>query len=408
MTAAALSNNGRNDYLPIGRLWRCDRPAGVAFHEEILEIASRNCYTYIMSEAVRHHYEEYPYPSYSLVASVRRCDTYALNLEAIWARFNGRLPRSEARRILIAGCGSFSPYPFAVANPRVPITALDLSRRSLQRARLHCLLHGRYNVVFTAGDLCDRQAVDGTFGLIDAYGVLHHLDDPLQGLKALAERLIDGGILRIMVYSRYARRDEESIRRAFKLLKIQDIKAIRRLFARARPGSRLRRFAEKSSEATSASGLADALLHPRVHTFRIDECMELVRGSGLQPLLFAHTDALEDVSDEIRRLRLLETEGRSPGNFVLYLGRKNGKSGPDIPDPHLILNPCLRGSVGCFDLGTLRIIPRLGHRTPPIGHRERRFLRPFLKAVSWKALSPAVQATAGGYLQALFLLRFRP
>ena len=81
-----------------------------------------------MSEAVRHHYEEYPYPSYSLVASVRRCDTYALNLEAIWARFNGSLPPTEARRILIAGCGSFSPYPFAVANPRIPITALDLSR----------------------------------------------------------------------------------------------------------------------------------------------------------------------------------------------------------------------------------------------------------------------------------------
>ncbi len=361
-----------------------------------------------MSEAVRRHYEEYPYPSYPLVASVRRCDTYALNLEAIWARFNGSLPPLKARRILIAGCGSFSPYPFAVANPRIPITALDLSRRSLQRARLHCLLHGRLNVAFTAGDLCDRQAVDGTFGLIDAYGVLHHLDDPLQGLKALAERLIDGGILRIMVYSRYTRREEESIRRAFKILKIQDVSAGKALIARARPGSRLRRFAEKSSEAASTSGLADALLHPCVHTFLIDECMELVRGSGLQPLLFAHTDALEDVSDEVRRIRLLETAGRSPGNFVLYLGGENGKSGPDIPDSHLMLNPCLRDSVGRFDLGTLRIIPRLGHRTPSIGHRERRFLRPFLKAVSWKTLTPAVQATADDYLQALFLLRFRP
>jgi SAM-dependent methyltransferase len=408
MTAAAPSNNGNNDYPPIGGLWRCDRPAGVAFREEVLEIVSRNCYRYTMSDAVRRHYEEYPYPLYPLVVSVRRCDTYALNLEALWARFNGSLPPPEAQRILIAGCGTFSPYPFAVANPRVSITALDLSRRSLQRAHLHCLLHGRYNVTYAEGELCDRQAVDGTFGLIDAYGVLHHLDDPLQGLKALAERLAEGGILRIMVYSRYARREEESIRRAFRLLKIQDIKSAKGLIVQARPGSRLSRFAENSSEAAFTSGLADALLHPCVHTFRIDKFLELVDGSGLQPLLFAHADALENVDDEIGRIRRLETNGRSPGNFVLYLGRKAGQSGPDIPDPLLVLNPCLRGSVGRFNLGTLRIIPRLGHPTPPIGYKERRFLRPFLKAVSWKTLSPAVQETADIYVQALFLVRFRP
>ncbi len=361
-----------------------------------------------MSDAVRRHYEEYPYPSYPLAASVRCCDTYALNLEALWARFNGRLPPVEARRILIAGCGSFSPYPFAVANPRIPITALDLSRRSLQRARLHCLLHGRRRVTFTAGDLCDPGVTDGRFGLIDAYGVLHHLEDPPQGLKALAERLTDGGILRIMVYSRYARREEESLRRAFRLLSIQDIKSIRRILARARPGSRLSRFVENSSETASASGLADALLHPCVHTFRIDDFLALVDGSGLQPLLFAHPGALGNVGSEIGRIRQLETTGRSPGNFVLYLGRKTGGPAPDISGPCLVLNPCLRGSVGRLHIGTLQILPRLGRRPPPLGRRERAFLRPFAQAVPWNTLSPAVQAAAGVYVKALFLLKFRP
>lgn len=372
----------------------------------MLEFAHRNCYMYDMSEAVHRHYEEYPYPSYPLAASVRRCDTYALNLDALWARFNGRLPQPEAKRILIAGCGSFSPYPFAVANPGIPITALDLSRRSLQRARLHCLLHGRLNVTFTAGNLVDPKVVDGKFGLIDAYGVLHHLENPLEGLKSLAEKLVDGGILRIMVYSRYARREEESIRRAFRLLKIRDIKAVRRLIYQAKPGSRLSRFAATSSEITSVSGLADALLHPCVHTFRIDQCMELAEGSGLQPLLFAHSDALEDVHAEIRRIRMLETAGRSPGNFVLYLGRKSCRSGPAIHDSLLMLNPCLRGSVGLLDFRTLRVIPRLGHRTPLIGYRERRFLRQFANAVPWKTLPASVQTAAGVYLKALFLLNF--
>lgn len=77
-----------------------------------------------MSDSVRRHYELYPYPKYPLLASVRRCDAYAGNLAALWSRFNGELPPQAAQRILIAGCGSFAPYPFALANPGVPILSL--------------------------------------------------------------------------------------------------------------------------------------------------------------------------------------------------------------------------------------------------------------------------------------------
>src|SRR6185369_9405136 len=197
-----------------------------------------------MSEAVRRHYEMYPYPHYPLLASVRRCDTYASNLAALWSRFNGELPPPQAARILIAGCGSFAPYPFALSNPGTAITALDLSAKSLRRARLHCLLHGLGGVEFLAGDLCHPGALQGQFGLIDAYGVLHHLEDPLTGLRTLAGRLVPGGILRVMVYSSYTRSEEESIRRALRLLKVTEPAAVQALIRRAAPDSRLRRFAE--------------------------------------------------------------------------------------------------------------------------------------------------------------------
>ena len=360
-----------------------------------------------MPDDVRKHYELYPYPRYPLLASVRRCDTYALNLTALWTRFNGTLPPHDAQRLLIAGCGSFSPYPFSLANPDIPITALDLSARTIRRARLHCLLHGRTNVRFRRGDLLDASLTEDPFGLIDAYGVLHHLDDPLAGLKALAGRLAPGGILRLMVYSRYARREEESIRRAFRMLGVADPAAARGMIARARPGSRLRRFAEATDEAAYDSGLADALLHPRVHTFLVGGLLELVRRSGLEPLLFAHQGALETVDEEVERLTAMEAARRSPGNLILYAGRD--VSGPcrGNDGSHVMLNPCLSRVVTPFSLGAAPIAPRLGVANPVLGRPERAFLRGFRSPRPWNALSGPDRAALPDYCRALFMLQFR-
>ena len=360
-----------------------------------------------MSDAVRRHYELYPYPSYPLLASVPLCDTYALNLTALWTMFNGVLPPEGAQRILIAGCGSFAPYPFALANPDSMITALDLSARSIRRARLHCLLHGCRNVNFQAGDLLDPTVVAERFGLIDAYGVLHHLDNPLAGLKALAARLTDGGILRIMVYSRYARIEEESVRRVFRLLRVKDPVAAERLIKRSKSGSRLRRFADASDEINFKSGLADALLHPCVHTFRIDGLMEIVRQTGLAPLLFAHNGALQDVGLEIERIRQMEVDKRSPGNFILYLGRNTSGACTDDTGSLIMINPCLQSVAGNFQIGTKNIPSRLGQPNPPIGRLERKFLRRFLKPVPWDAIKPESRSTASVFNKALFLLRYR-
>lgn len=361
-----------------------------------------------MSEAVRKHYETYPYPSYPLIASVRAQDTYALNLEAIWTRFNGALPFNVQKHILIAGCGSFAPYPFSLANPDAAITALDLSGRTLARAHLHCLLHGRRNIHFLTGDLVDPSIAPGPFANIDAYGVLHHLDDPLEGFMALAARLETGGILRVMVYSRYARREEESIRRAFRLLKVRDATTAQQLIDRSEPGSRLHRFSAASHEVGFVAGLADALLHPRVHTFRIDELMEMVHASGLEPLLFAHKDARENPEEEIGRLRRMEACKESPGNFVLYLG--HGTKGPCSLDREslLILNPCLRSSVGLFRIGAPRLPGRLGSPAPALDRRARAFLRRFIRPVQWDALTPESRKVAAVYINALFLLKYRP
>lgn len=360
-----------------------------------------------MPDSVRTHYERYPYPRYPLISSVRRCDTYALNLTALWTWFNGELPPVTSRRILVAGCGSFSPYPFSLANPESDITALDLSGRSLRRARLHCLLHGRRTVRFEQGDLCDPAAAQGEFGLIDAYGVIHHLPDPLQGLQALKRRLAPGGILRLMVYHRYARREEESLRRALRLLGVRDVAAARRLLDRSAPGSRVRAYLEGAGEAGFTAGLADALLHPQVVTYRIDELLELVRQAGLRIERFCHAGAAVRTAEEVERIRERETRRESNGNFLMLLRRDTDSREHGTGEACLLLNPCLREVVGRLRFGTVELPPRLGFDNPLLGRQERALLRMFLRPVEERECAPELLAAADAHLGSLFLLRYR-
>lgn len=357
-----------------------------------------------MSNNVRQHYQLYPYPAYPLLASVRSCDTYALNLHALQAAFYAMEP-AAAQRILIAGCGSFAPYPFAVANPQAQITALDLSANSLKRARLHCLLHRRFNIRYIEGDLLSHAETGNGYDLIDAYGVLHHMNNPLDGLLSLAGRLTENGIIRVMLYSRYARREEESIRRAFKMLDVHDAATAAALLKRAKPGSRLGEYARYAHEARSTSGVADALLHPLVHTFRVDDLLELISRSGLQLLRFAHPDAILDPDQEIERLRLLERDKQSPGNFIFYLGKR--PHAVESGEMYLQLNPCLKEAVSLFRLGRVAVAPRLGHDNPELSWGERRFLRYFITARSTKTLTAEEDELASIYTDTLFLLKYR-
>ncbi|SNB47875.1 methyltransferase domain-containing protein [Geobacter sp. DSM 9736] len=356
-----------------------------------------------MSNDVRMHYERHPYPQFPLFVSVRPCDTYHLNLESLSAFFYGRLP--EQRRILLAGCGSFSPYPTGIANRNAAITALDLSRRNLNRAHLHSILHGCFNIDYRQGDLLDTSTAPGLFNFIDCFGVLHHLADPLEGLRALERRLAPDGIIRIMVYSRYARRDEESIRRALRLLGIREISALKKLIRRAHPASRLGRYLAGSSEAKSGSGLADALLHPQALTFRIDQFRELISLAGLRPLRFAHWGALADVEEETQRLRGLEEVRGVTTNFIAYLGRSAPLSRENLPaGARLMLNPMLQECTGLLRLSKVQVAGRLGFPNPVLDRSNRAFLRRFRKPYPIAELTPSEQERAAPLLDAMFLV----
>lgn len=302
---------------------------------------------------VKAHYEKYVYPDFPRLSSVRGCDTYALSLEALWARFNSERLDPRAGQILLAGSGSFSPYPTAIANPKARITALDLSTANLHRAKQHTWLHLHFNVDFLAGDLTQAIHLFGkeVFHLIDCYGVIHHIHDDLVALQTLHALLKPGAFARLMVYSRCARRPIQAARRAMRILEIKDVREIKTLYRKAKFGSRLRECLDAAHEAAFDSGLADLLLHPYAKTYTLNELLGKLDQADLEPLWFMHPGALAEVDAEIARLRNREIERTLTVNFALFVGRKedaplrrewdNARTGRET---FISLNPVIKNS----------------------------------------------------------------
>lgn len=139
-----------------------------------------------------------------------------------------RACEDSVQSMLLAGCGTDEPVLHAALHVRARIRAIDLSKRSLRRAKLklgiYAALHParmwrdlllKRRVVFEAGDLVDvLQRKPEVFDHIQCVGVLHHQKDPFQMLGVLAASLKPAGALRLMVYSRSGRGVERAAQRS--------------------------------------------------------------------------------------------------------------------------------------------------------------------------------------------------
>ena len=101
-------------------------------------------------------------------------------------------------RILDAGCGTgVSTDYLCHLNSGAEILAVDISAGALDVARERLRRSGGADQVRSLRQeqcsLLDLQE-EGRFDYINSVGVLHHLRDPLAGLKALGQRLAPQGL----------------------------------------------------------------------------------------------------------------------------------------------------------------------------------------------------------------------
>jgi 2-polyprenyl-3-methyl-5-hydroxy-6-metoxy-1,4-benzoquinol methylase len=169
-------------------------PAEVrACHKSIPVLSSPQGSTrHPVSSAVAKQYEENPYPRW------RYLDIPVLNEKQ---RAKGR-----GKRILIAGCGTgHEALVMATRYPEARILGIDLSVPSLAYGKQKADEFAIGNVEFLQADILDLESLGQQFDLITCSGVLHHMQDPVEGWRKLLGRLKPDGFMKIALYSELAR-----------------------------------------------------------------------------------------------------------------------------------------------------------------------------------------------------------
>ncbi len=105
--------------------------------------------------------------------------------------------------ILIAGCGTNQAAIFAFTNRSAKVVAVDVSQTSLDHQQYLKDKYGLTNLELHLLPIEDLHTLGRDFDLVVSSGVLHHMADPLTGMKALAGCLRPDGVVAAMLYGKY-------------------------------------------------------------------------------------------------------------------------------------------------------------------------------------------------------------
>lgn len=249
-----------------------------------------------MDETVRTQYEAYPYPPRDPADEATRLVTGSPShvLEIDHYVFAGRRDVTRPIRVLFAGGGTgdgtvMLAQQLADRGTPAEIVHLDLSAASQRIAAARIAARGLAGVRFVQGSLLalDRLGLGG-FDYIDCCGVLHHLDDPLAGFRALERALAPDGGMGIMVYAPLGRTGVYPLQALLRALTgeaapAEKVALARRLLPALPATNWFRRNPHLGDHVSLGdAGLYDLLLHSRDRAFSIAEVARLVADAGLR------------------------------------------------------------------------------------------------------------------------------
>jgi SAM-dependent methyltransferase len=241
-------------------------------------------------------YDRFPYPGDPIQDGPPPGYNWRWCVDSARAAACGYLPAAPpagARRwrILDAGCGTgVSTDYLCHLNPGSQVLAVDISGGALELARERTRRSGAAAQVeelrIEQRSLLDLEA-DGRFDYINSVGVLHHLDQPEAGLRALAAQLAPQGVLHLFLYADAGRWEIHRSQRALSLLQVGTgelgLKLGRQLFNELPADNRLRRHHEQrwALDTRADSNFADMYLHPQETSYDLQRLQQFVGSAGL-------------------------------------------------------------------------------------------------------------------------------
>jgi 2-polyprenyl-3-methyl-5-hydroxy-6-metoxy-1,4-benzoquinol methylase len=254
------------------------------------DLAAALCYQYAMtgvSERVAAQYERYIYPPPldDLSGAAARAKTERADPKYFSAHLwpEGR-PRNNLR-ILSAGCGTSQAAHLAYNNPDCTVTGIDLSEGSLAHQRRLVERHGLKNIRLERRDILEIGRSDERFDLIVCTGVLHHMERPEDGLRALASALSPRGALYAMVYATARRAGVYVLQDLFRRLGVaQDesgIAFVRQVLKELPAHHYARWFLPEPGVQIEDAELVDIFLHVQDRAYSVQQVLDLVSGAGL-------------------------------------------------------------------------------------------------------------------------------
>ena len=244
-----------------------------------------------VSKKVRDQYEENPYPRWRYAnKSVTANFILHLNddIRPNNIKFNNKFLNPN---ILIAGCGTGQQLVNAIGYQNSKILGVDLSLASLAYAKRKIEEIGIKNIELLQGDILHLKDLNEKFDVIECGGVLHHMSEPLKGLKILLDLLEPHGFLKLGLYSEIARKHIIKIRNYIKKNNykntLKDIRNCRESILNQNDDKELHKIVY-NNDFYSTSNTRDLIFHVQEHRFTIPEIENIIKRFNLEFLGFAN------------------------------------------------------------------------------------------------------------------------
>lgn len=238
-----------------------------------------------VSEEVQKQYEVHPYPRWVNLGLGLEAYSIEQFIEATRLKIEPpKIANFSKPNVLIAGCGTGQQS--IEAGTRIKnsnILAIDLSLSSLAYAQKKTLDFGISNISYMQADILNLHDFKDRFDIIESVGVLHHMREPMEGLRILRDCLKPGGLMKIGLYSESARRVVVEIRKQISQLEFhptdQNIRQFRAGVIKSE-GEKLENL-RRWWDFYSLSEVRDLLFHVQEHRFTISDIKRFLREFGL-------------------------------------------------------------------------------------------------------------------------------